>query len=89
MFSPACWRPVKYSAIFQPCPVETMPLVNTPVRSSARFALQLNTRMLVSSLCTTSPCAACRINSSRAGLSNSAASSTISHWVAAGNGIPS
>jgi hypothetical protein len=22
MFSPACWRPVKYSAIFQPWPVE-------------------------------------------------------------------
>ncbi len=34
MFSPACWRPVKYSAIFRPSPVETMPLVNTPVRSS-------------------------------------------------------
>lgn len=32
MFSPACWRPVKYSAIFQPWPVDTMPLVNTPVR---------------------------------------------------------
>src|SRR6266852_6323531 len=45
--------------------------------------------MLVSSLCITSPCAACRINSSRAGLCNSAASSTTSHCVAAGNGIPS
>jgi hypothetical protein len=28
MFSPACWRPVKYNAIFKPSLVETMPLVN-------------------------------------------------------------
>src|SRR5581483_10171737 len=34
-----------------------------------------STFMLVSSLCITSPCAACRISSSRAGLTNSAASS--------------
>jgi len=40
MFSPACCRPVKYSAIFRPAPVETIPLVNTPVRSSERFARQ-------------------------------------------------
>jgi len=59
------------------------------VRSSDGSRINRNTRMLVSSLCTTSPCAACRINSSRAGLSNSAASSTTSHCVAAGNGIPS
>ena len=37
---------------------------------------------------TTSPSAACRINSSRAGLINTAASSTSSHCVAAGKGIP-
>jgi hypothetical protein len=48
----------------------------------------MSTRMPVSSLCTTVPSAACRINSSRAGLITCASSSTISHCVAAGNGIP-
>src|SRR6266851_677960 len=62
---------------------------DTPVRSSDRSRASRNTRMLASSLCTTSPCAACRINSSRAGLINSAAPSTTSHCVAAGKGIPS
>src|SRR5712692_6456774 len=50
MFSPACWRPVKYSAILQPAPVETIPLVNTPVRSSDGSRASRSTRMLVSSL---------------------------------------
>jgi len=45
--------------------------------------------MPVSSLCITPPCAACRINSSSKGLSHFAAASINSHWVAAGNGIPS
>jgi hypothetical protein len=97
-FSPARWQPVKYSAIFRlmsvfcqsHCPslVAKMPLVNTPVRLSDGSRTSRSTRMLVSSLCSTSPCAACRISSSRAGLLNAAASSTISHWVAAGSGIP-
>src|SRR5262249_47504526 len=50
MFSPACWRPVKYSAIFRPSPVDTIPLVNPPVRSSTGSRASRNTRMLVSSL---------------------------------------
>jgi hypothetical protein len=43
MFSPACWRPVEYNAIFQPAPVETMPLVNTAVRSSDGSCASRNT----------------------------------------------
>ena len=43
--------------------------------------------MLVSSLCTTSPLAACRISSARIGRVRVARSSTISHWVEAGSGI--
>ena len=49
-----------------------MPLVNTPVRSSDGSRTSRNTRMLVSSLCTTSPCAACRISCSNAGLTMAA-----------------
>src|ERR1700722_10328884 len=37
-FSPACLRPVKYSPIRYPSPMDTIPLVNTPVRSAARSA---------------------------------------------------
>ena len=44
--------------------------------------------MEVSSLCTTSPCAAWRISSSSAGWSGTAVSATISHCVAAGSGMP-
>ena len=46
-------------------------------------------RMLVSSLCITLPCAACRINSSSASRSGFAAAAISSHCVAAGKGIPS
>ena len=42
----------------------------------------------MSSLCTTSPCAACRINSSKAGSIRSALAWTMSHWVEAGKGMP-
>ena len=45
-----------------------------------------STRIDVSSLCTTSPCAAWRISSSIAGWIWTAVSFTISHWVAAGSG---
>ena len=45
--------------------------------------------MPVSSLCTTPPCAACRMISPSMHLSCFAAASINSHWVAAGNGIPS
>ena len=64
-------------------------LVNTPVRWSPGSRSIFSTRMPVSSLCSTSPCAACRISSSRAGLISSAASSTISHCVDTGSGMPS
>jgi protein-S-isoprenylcysteine O-methyltransferase Ste14 len=33
-FSPACWRPVKNNAMVCFCAVDTIPLVNTPVRSA-------------------------------------------------------
>ncbi len=48
--------------------IGTNPLVNNPVRSGNRSASRSsdNTRMEVSSLCTTSPCAAWRWSSSRA-----------------------
>src|SRR5205085_1594556 len=81
--------PGKYSAIWRPSWVDTMPLVNVPVRSSDASRTIDSTRIPVSSLCSTSPCAACRISSSRAALMTSAVSSTISHCVEAGNGIPS
>jgi len=81
--------PVKYNAIFQPAAVEKIRLVNTPVRSSDGSRSIWSTRMLVSSLCSTSPCAAWRISSSCAGLITSAVSSPSSHCVAAGSGIPS
>ena len=41
---------------------------------------------MVSSLCSTSPCAACRINSSNAGARLAATACTMSHWVEAGSG---
>src|SRR5215471_4076666 len=64
-FSPACWRPVKYKAIFR-CPVvDTIPLVKVPVRLSPGSRFILSTFIPVSSLWNTSSCAACRINSSR------------------------
>ena len=47
-------------------PLETTPVVNTPVRCSDGSRATRSMRMLVSSLCTTSPCAACRIDSSQA-----------------------
>ena len=43
---------------------------------------------MVSSLCSTSPCAACRINSSNAGARLAATACTMSHWVEAGSGTP-
>ena len=43
---------------------------------------------MVSSLCSTSPCAACRISSSNAGARLAATASTMSHWVEAGSGTP-
>ena len=70
-------------------PVDTMPLVNIPVRLSPGSRVKRRIRMPVSSLCITLPCAACRINSSSAGLISSAAAAMSSHCVAAGNGIPS
>ncbi len=48
-----------------------------------------STRIPVSSLCSTSPCAACRMSSSDAALITSASSSAISHCVETGNGMPS
>ena len=46
---------------------ETIPLVNTPEGSSPGSRSRFFTRIPISSLCSTSPCASCRINSSRAG----------------------
>ena len=46
-----------------------------------------STVMRVSSLCSSSPCAACRVSSASAGCSRVAVSATISHWVEAGSGI--
>ena len=43
---------------------------------------------MVSSLCSTSPCAACRISSSNAGARFAATACTMSHWVEAGSGTP-
>jgi hypothetical protein len=71
-FSPACLRPVKKSAIFRPSRVDTIPEVNTPVRSDfssthssvgPRAGIIARIFIVVSSLCTTSPYAACRISS--------------------------
>jgi len=75
-FSPACLRPVKNSAIFCPARVDTIPEVKIPVRSdfgsassSAEgwrgrlFPIRFRIFMVVSSLCSTSPCAACWISS--------------------------
>jgi D-alanyl-D-alanine carboxypeptidase len=45
MFSPACCRPVKYNAICRPVAVETIPLVNTPVRSSPGSRSSFSTRI--------------------------------------------
>src|SRR5712691_10476366 len=87
-FSPAGLSPVKNRAIFCPAAVATIPDVNTPVRSSPVSRFSCSILAVVSSLYSTSPCAACRINSSCAGAIDSAASSTISHCVEAGNGIP-
>jgi hypothetical protein len=36
---------------FRPSPMETMPLLNTPVRCSPSGRFSFSTRMLVSSLC--------------------------------------
>src|ERR1035438_4680330 len=47
-----------------------------------------STRMDVSSLCTTSPCAAWRVSSCSAGWRMTAVSATISHCVATGSGMP-
>jgi hypothetical protein len=62
--------------------------VNTPVRSSPAGRSIFRILTLVSSLWNNSPCAAWRVNSSSAGVSNSAASSTIPHCVATGSGTP-
>ena len=53
-------------------------------------AWPISSRILtvVSSLCSTSPCAACRISSSKAGARSAATACTMSHWVEAGSGIP-
>ena len=59
---------MKYNATFRPCDVDTMPLAKMPVRLSSGSRSVLSTFIPVSSLCSTSPCAACRISSSRAGL---------------------
>ena len=88
MFSPACWRPVKKSAMRRPSATETTPEVNTPVLSSSGARARCSTRMLVSSLCSTSPRATWQINSSWAGRIFSADSFAISHCVAAGRGMP-
>jgi hypothetical protein len=69
--------------------IHTTPLVNTPVRSGKMSASRSSdsTRMDVSSLCTTSPCAAWRFSSCSAGW-RMTVSSTISHCVATGSGMP-
>ena len=84
--------------MFCPCAVDTIPLVNTPVRSAASSSVgtsswrasrrSVSTGMEVSSLCNTSFCAAWRINSAIAGRIAAAASVTIAHCVAAGSGMP-
>jgi len=86
-------RPLKYSAVRRStpgasCTTDTTAEVNTPVRWSPSGRSIVRILTLVSSLWNNSPCAAWRINSSRAGSSSAAASSTISHWVAAGSGTP-
>ena len=58
------------------------------VRASAGSRANLRIRMLVSSLCITSPSAACRMYSSYTGRRPIAAFSTNPHCVAAGSGIP-
>ena len=65
-FSPACFHPVKNSAMVHAPTSDTMPLVKVPVRLSPGSRINRRIRMLVSSLCITRPCAACRINSSSA-----------------------
>ena len=60
----------------------------SPSGSDSRPA-SFRIRMLVSSLCITLPCAACRISSFSTGRSKPAARFTSSHCVLAGNGIPS
>src|SRR5260370_37156666 len=89
-FSPACLHPVKNSAIRRSWKIHTTPLVNTPVRSGEMSASRSSdsTRIDVSSLCTTSPCAAWRVSSCSAGWRLTAVSATISHSVATGNGMP-
>ena len=97
-FSPACWRPVKNRAMRYGPQTATMAEVNTPVRPSvsspaaaARRCSAVRARifMTVSSLWTSSPCAAWRVSSAKTGASSTAASRTSSHWVAAGSGMPS
>ena len=68
--------------------IDTMPLVKVPVRLSPGSRVRRRIRMLVSSLCITLPCAACRINSSSTGQSSFAAAAIRSHCVVAGSGIP-
>ncbi len=80
----------------------TTPEVNRPVRWSAsapspsarasasgppRFPISSRILTVVSSLCSTSPWAACRINSAKAGATLAATARTMSHWVEAGRGI--
>ena len=89
MFSPACFHPVKNSAMVHAPTIDTMPLVKVPVRLSPGSRVSRRIRMPVSSLCITLPCAACRINSSSTGRISFAAAAISSHCVAAGSGIPS
>ena len=56
--------------------------------SSRRFPIPSRIRIVVSSLCSTFPWAACRISSSYAASIRPAASFTISHCVVAGSGSP-